>query len=345
MDQKACETIIELNNVSKDFALKDKKVHALRGVSISVKKGDIFGIIGYSGAGKSTLIRTINYLETPDQGTVVVRGKELGKMNKKQLLEMRRSVGMIFQHFNLLSSANVYDNIAAPLRNHTGLSKQEIDDKVRAMLHLVDLDDKEKAYPSQLSGGQKQRVAIARALCNDPDILLCDEATSALDPNTTKSILALIRKINRELGITVVIITHQMEVVKAICNRVAVMDNGIIAEQGQILDIFSNPQTSIGREFIAQSMHDEEVLAQYAGTGKKLYRLSYVGGVTEQPVVAELVERFGVKASILFGNVENLAGSTFGNLIVDLIGNDEMVEQSIVYLQDQGVKVEVIQNV
>ena len=206
--------MIKIKNVNKTFSLKDRKVHALSDVSLTIKQGDIYGVIGYSGAGKSTLIRLINAIETPDSGSVHINETDINALDEKNLRELRKKIGMIFQSFNLLNSANVYDNIAAPLRNHTGLSKNEIDAKVKSLLKLVDLSDKEFAYPSQLSGGQKQRVAIARALSNDPQILLCDEATSALDPNTTKSILDLIKKINKEFGITVVLITHQMDVVK-----------------------------------------------------------------------------------------------------------------------------------
>ena len=224
--------MIEIIDAKKTFYVKNKEVKALKGVSLTIEDGDIYGIVGYSGAGKSTLIRLINAIEKPDSGQVLINGTDINKLSDKDLRNQRKKIGMIFQNFNLLNSVNVYENIAAPLKNHTGLSKEEIDIKVKELLKLVDLSDKEKAYPNQLSGGQKQRVAIARALSNDPEILLCDEATSALDPNTTKSILDLIKEIKKKFNITVVLITHQMEVVKYICNKVSVMDDGYIVEQG-----------------------------------------------------------------------------------------------------------------
>ena len=241
--------IIELKDIYKTFTDGKKTFNAVEDASISIEQGEIFGIIGFSGAGKSTLVRTINLLGRPTQGSVTVRGKDFLSLSPKELREERKKIGMIFQHFNLMKSRTVFSNVAFPLK-HSGLSKEEIAKKVRELLALVEIEDKEKVYPSQLSGGQKQRVAIARALANNPDILLCDEATSALDPTTTRSILALLKKLNKDLGLTIVIITHQMEVIKEICSKVAVMENGIIVEQGEVFDIFAKPQNEVTKRFI-----------------------------------------------------------------------------------------------
>ncbi|MBQ0051700.1 MAG: ATP-binding cassette domain-containing protein, partial [Treponema sp.] len=241
--------IIELKNISKTFEQNGKIFNAVEDASVSVERGEIFGIIGFSGAGKSTLVRTINLLGRPTSGSVVVNGKDFLALSPAELRNERKKIGMIFQHFNLMPSRNVFDNVAFPLKK-SGLTKTQITEKVRSLLELVEIADKENNFPNQLSGGQKQRVAIARALANDPDILLCDEATSALDPTTTKSILALLKKLNKQLGLTIVIITHQMEVIKSICHKVAVMELGKIVEQGEVFDIFANPQNEVTKRFI-----------------------------------------------------------------------------------------------
>ena len=241
--------MIQLKNISKSFISKNVKVDAVKNVDLTIVEGEIFGIIGFSGAGKSTLVRCINLLERPTKGDVIVNNKNLMKLSEKELRNERKKIGMIFQHFNLMKSRTVYENISYPLRG-TNLNKDQINDKVRSLLKLVDLEDKADAYPSQLSGGQKQRVAIARALSNDPKVLLCDESTSALDPQTTKSILNLLKEVNRKFGITIVIITHEMQVVKEICHRVAVMENGEIVEEGDIFDIFALPKKEITKDFI-----------------------------------------------------------------------------------------------
>ena len=241
--------MIYLKNICKTFIDDNKKeVHAVNDVSLTINDGDIFGIIGFSGAGKSTLVRCINLLERPTSGTVEVDGKDLTKLSEKELRESRKKIGMIFQHFNLFPSRTIFGNVAFPLQG-SGLSKEEIAAKVRNLLELVGISEKENAYPSQLSGGQKQRVAIARALANDPDILLCDEATSALDPQTTKAILDLLKDLNKKLGITIVVITHEMAVVKEICNKVAVMEKGRVVEEGDVFSIFANPQEALTQNF------------------------------------------------------------------------------------------------
>lgn len=334
--------MIEINNVSKTFHIKNKKFEALKNVSLKIEKGDIYGVIGYSGAGKSTLIRLINSIEKPDSGTVKIEGTDINLLDEKSLRNLRKKIGMIFQNFNLLNSANIYENIAAPLKNQKNLSKDQIEKKVDSLLKLVDLEDKKYVYPNQLSGGQKQRVAIARALSNYPSILLCDEATSALDPNTTKSILDLLKKIKNEFDITVVLITHQMDVVKYICNKVSVMDNGEIVEQGNLIDVFINSKTSIAKEFISQSLHQDGVSEKQRELKKDFYKLNFIGDNADDPFIAGLFTKFGVTTSILFASIEKLCETTYGTLIVTIDGNDNDVLQAIDYLQNNNVIVEVL---
>lgn len=333
--------MISLKGINKTFYTKDKEVKALQNINLEVAQGDIFGVIGYSGAGKSTLIRIINLLEKPDTGTVMVNGTNLLDIPNRQLREIRSNIGMIFQQFNLMNSIDVYSNIAAPLKNQK-VSKKVINEKVDDMLNLVGLADKKHAYPNQLSGGQKQRVAIARALSSNPQILLCDEATSALDPNTTQSILQLLREIHDKLGITIVIITHQMEVVKSICNRVAIMENGEIVEQGDIVDIFTNPQSSIGKEFVSHFIGSDSIeknLSQFQGA---IYKLSFFGAVTHEPVLSYLATQYHVKVNILFGNIETLHDTVVGSLLVEFLGKDEDIFAAIAYYKSLNTKVEVI---
>lgn len=337
--------MIEIRNCNKTFKTDGREVQALKNVNLNIEEGDIYGIIGYSGAGKSTLIRCINLLEKPDEGDVVVEGKSLISLGKRELREVRKDIGMIFQHFNLMNSISVYENIAAPLKNHTELGKREIDEKVKELLKIVDLEDKIKAYPSQLSGGQKQRVAIARALSVNPKILLCDEATSALDPNTTKSILKLIKKINDEMGITVVIITHQMEVVKSICNKVAIMEKGEVVEKGDLISIFSDPKTTIAKDFIAQTMHTDEFLEKVQDAKKNLFKISFVGDITDTPLISNAMKASRATINILYGNIEKLCDSMIGNLIVEIRGTESEVQDTIDYLSENGAKVEVVANV
>lgn len=335
--------MISLKGINKTFHTKDKEVKALQNINLEVAQGDIFGVIGYSGAGKSTLIRIINLLEKPDTGTVTVNGTNLLDIPNRQLREIRSNIGMIFQQFNLMNSIDVYSNIAAPLKNQKA-SKEEINEKVDEMLNLVGLADKKHAHPNQLSGGQKQRVAIARALSSNPQILLCDEATSALDPNTTQSILQLLREIHDKLGITIVLITHQMEVVKSICNRVAIMENGKIVEQGDIVDIFTNPQSSIGKEFVSHSIGSDSIeksLNQFQGA---IYKLSFFGAVTHEPILSYLATQYHVKVNILFGNIETLHDTVVGSLLVEFLGKDEDIRAAIAYYKSLNTKVEVIKD-
>lgn len=333
--------MIEINNISKVFGEGQSKVEALKEVTLTIDKKDIYGIIGYSGAGKSTLIRCINGLEKPSKGEVKVLGKNINTLGEKELRFLRKDIGMIFQHFNLMGSRNVYDNIAYPLKGKD-MSKDEKQDKIKKLLQLVDLEDKEKAYPSQLSGGQKQRVAIARALATDPQILLCDEATSALDPMTTNSILQLLKKINEELGITIVLITHQMEVIKEICTKVAVMEKGAVVEEGTLVEVFTNPKSSIAREFVTKNIQYEKFGHTDPEKVSVLLQMKYIGEPASEPLISIISQRFGVTANITFGNIEKLQDVYFGNLVVQLEGSKEQVEGAIEFVRANKVEVEVI---
>lgn len=342
-------SLIELRNVSKTFEQKGVRVEAVKQANIQIHKGEIFGVIGYSGAGKSSLLRCINYLEKPTSGSIQINGVEMSQLNENDLRMMRRKIGMIFQHFNLLSSGTVYQNVAAPLQL-AKVPRKMIDAKVRELLELVGLEDKEKSYPRQLSGGQKQRVAIARALANDPEILLCDEATSALDPQTTESILDLLLDINRKYEITIVLITHEMHVIKKICDRVAVMDNGRIVEQGSVIDLFYSPQTNTSRKFI-QGVFDMEIpellLSKLRNSGKTslLLRASFIGESVTEPVLADLTAKYGLRPSIIYGNITQIKESIFGMLVLHITGDRVIIENGIRFLKEQNLKIEVIQDV
>lgn len=345
--------MIELSSVSKTFIGKTHQEHveALRDVSLSIRQSEIFGIIGYSGAGKSTLVRVINLLERPDLGQVTVNGQELTTLNQKELRRVRRKIGMIFQHFSLLPSRTVSDNIAFPLK-YTGLSREEIQNKVTRLLNLVELSDKASAYPSQLSGGQKQRVSIARALAADPQVLLCDEATSALDPQTTLSILRLLKKVNEQLGITIVIITHEMEVIKEVCDRVAVMEAGRVVELGSVFEVFASPKEDITRRFIettgtmhrVQEMIEGDSPILKLSPGELLIRLQYAERSPNAPMVSQVSRRFDIDLNILFGNVEIIGGSPLGALVVIASGEANKVQEALVFMREQNVKVEVLKH-
>lgn len=341
--------MIELHDIVKNFNTRSGNVHAVRGVSLDIQDGEIFGIIGFSGAGKSTLVRCINLLEHPTEGKVIVDGKDLTAMSERELRGERRNIGMIFQHFNLMRSRTVYGNIAFPLKK-SRLSREEKDRKILSLLHLVGLDDKKDSYPSQLSGGQKQRVAIARALANDPKVLLCDEATSALDPQTTQSILALLDEVNKKLGITIVIITHQMEVVKDICDRVAVMDDGKIVECGSTADVFTRPQNPITKSFIetASNMHKVVKMLESGGSLSglsaegQLLVLTYSDTSTGDALISRISRDYGVDASVIFGNVEILKNRPIGKLIISIKGKDADIKKAVACLKEAGVEVEVL---
>lgn len=334
--------LIEIRNLTKSFNDGEKNINAVNNVSLKINKGEIFGIIGLSGAGKSTLIRCLNRLEEPDTGKILVGGIELTSLNKKDLRKERKDMGMIFQHFNLLSQKTVFDNIAFPLQLEKK-NKKEIENKVDKLLQYVGLEDKKYNYPSQLSGGQKQRVAIARSLANNPKILLSDEGTSALDPQTTKSILNLLKQIRDEFGITIVMITHQMEVVKDICDKVAIMENGEVIEENTVENLFRDPKTKTAQTFIdsLQGNIQEEIISPKDFKGK-IIRLSFLGDSAKKPIVSKVIKNFEIDINILSGNINKLQLSNVGHLILELIGEDIEINKAISFLQNENVHVEVI---
>ena len=333
--------MIKVEHANKTFSGKYGTVHALQDVSIHVEKGDIYGIIGFSGAGKSTLIRLVNGLETPDTGNVIVQGENLGNLKKTQLRKLRRKIGMVFQQFNLLESKTVYHNIALPLILEKA-PKEEIDKKVKEVLRFVELEDKKDVYVSQLSGGQKQRVGIARALTTTPDILLCDEATSALDPQTTESILKLLKKINREMGVTILLITHQMQVVQMICNKVAVMENGQVVEAGSVLDVFGKPQTLVTRRFVQTVVNDQipESIISLVKEQKEHFRverLKFIGSSVKRPVISDICHVDGIVVNILGATVQELQENVMCVFILQLIGAEEKILEAEKQIDGNGV--------
>ncbi|MDQ0246685.1 D-methionine transport system ATP-binding protein [Bacillus fengqiuensis] len=340
--------MIEFRDVSKIFESNGRKIHALKNINVTVEKGDIFGVIGFSGAGKSTLIRTVNLLEQPTSGQIIVDKQDLVKLSEKELRKAKKNIGMIFQHFNLLESKNVFDNVAIPLVL-SKTPKKEIEERVTELLAFVGLEDKAKSYPNQLSGGQKQRVGIARALATNPSILLCDEATSALDPQTTTSILELLKQINEKYHITILIITHEMEVIKQICNRVAVMKSGQIVEEGNVLDIFSQPKTEIARSFVSSIVRNEIPpsifkLLEVNKKNRKIYKIDFLGESSGQPILSQVAKKFAVDTNVLFGNITELQGIPFGNLIVELLGEEEEIARAYEHIAKQKVTVKEIVN-
>ena len=331
--------IIELNHLYKTFGGGDSQVRALRDVSIAVEPGEIFGIIGLSGAGKSTLVRCINLLERPDKGKVLFHGKDLMTMKDKELRAQRRNITMIFQSFNLLEQRTAIDNICFPLELN-GVSKKEARKRAMELLEIVGLPDKANAYPVQLSGGQKQRIAIARALATDPEVLLCDEATSALDPQTTDSILNLLQKINRERGITVIIITHQMSVIEQICHRVAILDHGVVAEIGDVEDVFRNPQSVAGRNLVSPDTTNLP-LSTWKG---HVARIAFNGNASADPIIASVAMDLGMKVSILGAATRNVDGKAFGTMLVSLPDDEAQKKTIMDYLNAiDGVTAEEVQ--
>ncbi|WP_374523138.1 methionine ABC transporter ATP-binding protein [Hydrogenophaga sp.] len=341
--------MIQLDGIHHTYRGGNGPVHALRGVDLRVQRGEVFGVIGRSGAGKSSLVRTINLLNRPDQGRVWVDGQDLTALNAAGLRRARHGIGMVFQHFNLLSSRTVFDNVALPLEL-AGLSRREIRERVQPLLELVGLGALGERYPAQISGGQKQRVGIARALASRPQVLLSDEATSALDPETTRSILALLQQINRELGLTVVLITHQMQVIKQVAHRVAVMDAGQIVEQGETLQVFSAPQHETTRSLLDDVVPQElpapvlervrALLGRPGQAPASLLRLVFAGSSGEQPLLADLVRRFGVDLNIVHGQIDEVQGHPFGTLAVLARGAHEQVQAAIGHLRGAGVLVQ-----
>ena len=371
--RKEVSGLIELTNVCKTFRAAGKIVAAVSGVSLTIADGDIYGIIGFSGAGKSTLVRCINLLERPDSGVVRIDGRDLMQMSAGELRAARRKIGMIFQHFNLMPSRTVVENVAFALRG-SGLSRAQMREKAQKLLRLVEIDDKANAYPAQLSGGQKQRVAIARALANDPRILLCDEATSALDPQTTKQILALLKSLNETLGITVVLIAHQMSVVREICTRVAVMERGGIVEEGETFTVFANPKHPLTAGFMHKAIEVGECLTDYElcyemgrrlrpelwekefafrsakefmealRLGERIVKLSYTERSVSEPLISYVTREFGILLNIIFADVDIVQGAPIGGTVAIVSGDPAGIEAATQYLVSKNVRVEVLQS-
>ncbi|KFF04195.1 methionine ABC transporter ATP-binding protein MetN [Flavobacterium reichenbachii] len=343
--------MIELKNISKSFKTPRGTFHALKNVSLQIPQGAIFGIIGTSGAGKSTLIRCVNLLERPDSGQVIVDDINLLELSAKELTLKRREIGMIFQHFNLLSSRTVYDNVAFSLEL-AGISKKEIKHRVEELLELVGLTEKRNDYPASLSGGQKQRVAIARTLANNPKVLLCDEATSALDPATTRSILNLIKNINNKLNITILLITHQMEVVRAICDTVAVISHGEVIEHGTLSEIFTSAKDPITQKFIASALHvdlpqfyADKLKTNWTADSNTLLQLEFTGKSTDEPLLTQAATRFGINASIVSAQTTYAGTTRLGILLVDLSGTTENQKLAIEYFKENHIKTQILGHV
>ncbi|WP_242393749.1 methionine ABC transporter ATP-binding protein [Anaeromyxobacter oryzisoli] len=343
--------MIELRDLTKTFQTEGGPVRVLKGISLTVQKSEVFGVIGRSGAGKSTLVRCINLLERPTSGQVIVAGQEITALRGRALRQARHSIGMIFQHFNLLSSRTALENVALALEL-AGRSRRAARAAAAPLLELVGLADKRGRYPAELSGGEKQRVGIARALASEPAVLLCDEATSALDPETTQSILALLRDINRKLGLTVVLITHEMQVIKEICDRVAVLEHGEIAEMGPVFDVFTAPTAEVTRRFV-RDLVDRELPANLVARlnarpelgGNPVLRIVFRGPSAHSPVVAEVVRQFGILLNILQATVDYIQGAPYGNVIVEAIGGEQDVARAIDFIRGKDLKVEVLGHV
>jgi D-methionine transport system ATP-binding protein len=337
--------MITFENVSKVFKTKDRQIKAVENVSLTVEKGEIFGVIGFSGAGKSTLLRLVNFLERPSSGRIIINDQDVKSLSQPQLRMLRRRIGMIFQSFNLFNSRTVFGNVAYPLKL-ANVSKTEITRRVNELLQFVGLTDKADHYPEQLSGGQKQRVGIARALASSPDILICDEATSALDPETTGEILNLLKKVNEEYQITILLITHEMHVIRSICDRVAVMENGSVIEEGGVFEIFSNPRTKTTKNFISSVLNDqlspkllEKLREHHSG---KLYRLIFKGGATSEPLLSKVTKAYQVDFNIVYGSISELQNRLFGSLIVEFLGNQIEIDKVIIELNKAVLVKEVI---
>lgn len=335
--------MIEIRNLYKTYVTPEKKVDALQDINLTIQKGEIFGIIGLSGAGKSSLVRCINMLEVPTAGEIFIDGVDITKLKPGPLRQMRKKIGMIFQHFNLLMNSTVYDNIAFPLRI-SGVSEGEVKKRVDYMLEVVDLTEKKNVYPAQLSGGQKQRVGIARALANQPDIILSDEATSALDPSTTESILSLLKDINQRFGITVIVITHEMDVIKKLCDKVAVMENGVIVEEGRVIDVFANPQALTSQRFLRDMVAElpADVLLDDENHEEEIVRASYLGHSSQQPIISHMIKKFDVDVNILSGNIETIQNTQLGNLLIKITGSKANIANALHYLEYNHVRIEVL---
>ncbi|MGA9698631.1 methionine ABC transporter ATP-binding protein [Acinetobacter sp. ANC 3781] len=335
--------MIEFKNISKHYQLKGQTIRALDQINLEIPAGSIFGIIGYSGAGKSTLIRLINLLERPNEGQVIINQKDFTALDARSLRQERANIGMIFQHFNLLQTKTVAANIEMPLKL-LGVSKVEREKRLNELLEFIDLKHKKDAFPDELSGGQKQRVGIARALANHPKILLCDEATSALDPQTTKSVLALLKKINKEQNITIVMVTHEMDVIETVCDYVAVMEQGKVIETGSTLEIFSQPQHPTTKNFIQTVLQQQlpvNILKNLENQNhNSIYCLQFLGRSAQETVVQAVIKKFDISLNILFANMTEINGTVIGQMFIQLLGDPEIIQQAIEFLEKNGVKVE-----
>ncbi|MGE8563217.1 MAG: methionine ABC transporter ATP-binding protein [Acinetobacter bohemicus] len=335
--------MIEFKDISKHYELKGQTIRALDQINLEIPEGSIFGIIGYSGAGKSTLIRLINLLERPTQGQVIINQKDFTALDARSLRQERANIGMIFQHFNLLQTKTVAANIEIPLKL-LGVSKAEREKRLNELLDFIDLKHKKDAFPDELSGGQKQRVGIARALANHPKILLCDEATSALDPQTTKSVLALLKKINQEQGITIVMVTHEMDVIETVCDYVAVMEQGKVIETGSTIDIFSQPQHPTTKNFIQTVLQQQlpvNILNNLENQNhNSIYCLQFLGKSAQETVVQAVIKKFDISLNIVFANMTEINGTVIGQMFIQLLGDPAIIQQAIEFLQQNGVEVE-----
>lgn len=340
--------MIQFEEVTKTYQSGKQSIHALNGIDLAVETGEIYGVIGFSGAGKSSLIRTVNLLERPSSGRVLIDGKDISTLSAKEIRQTRKDIGMIFQHFNLLNSKTVFHNVAMPLIL-AKTPKNKIKEQVKNLLEFVGLADQAEKYPDQLSGGQKQRIGIARALATNPSVLLCDEATSALDPQTTQSILELLRRINREYNITILLITHEMGVIREICDKVAVLEAGKVIEQGTVFEVFTNPQQPTTQRFVRSVMNDElpeSLLKQIQDPSRKhtIYRIQFAGASVGQPLMSRISRDFNLDLNVLFGNITELQGEPYGNLIVEFTGPAEEIQQALTSIRSSNVKVEEVRN-
>lgn len=339
--------MIQFEAVEKTYVSGKQQVHALNGIDLTVETGEIYGVIGFSGAGKSSLIRTVNLLERPSKGRVLIHGEDISTLSARKIRDTRKDIGMIFQHFNLLNSKTVHHNIAMPLLL-AKTPKAEVDRKVAELLEFVGLADQAKKYPDQLSGGQKQRIGIARALATNPSILLCDEATSALDPQTTQSILDLLRRINQEYNITILLITHEMGVIREICDKVAVLEKGRVIEQGSVFEVFTNPKHSTTKRFVRSVMNDElpdSLLEQirHNDGARPIYRVQFTGNSVGQPFMSRVSREFQLDLNVLFGNITELQGIPYGNLIVEFDGAPTEIDRALASIRNDNIQVEEVQ--
>lgn len=338
--------MLKLENIHKVYGQnKEKRIEALKGIDLEIEKGEIYGVIGFSGAGKSTLIRCVNLLERPSSGKVIVDGTDLLTLSPKALRKERKKIGMIFQQFNLLQAKTVFGNVAMPLILE-GRPKEEVRKKVEELLSFVGLEDKAGQHPEQLSGGQKQRVGIARALATDPHILLCDEATSALDPETTESVLKLLKRVRNELGITIMIITHEMNVIRDVCDKVAVLEGGVVVEDGSVLDVFSEPKTQIAQNFVKTVLNDaipESIIKRIRNdddsSEHQIYRVLFKGESTGNPLLSQVAKNFPIDVSVLHGMITELQGIPFGNLLLEFSGEKTAMDQAVDYIRKQNVNI------